>query len=227
MKEVKINRKILGECCREVLFKAAVESKSLRESTSFMEQFKVCKKVSEMNDIKAICMVFNEGKLLSEDKIRGLEDSKIKKGLQYGLAIAAGGIPLAKAAWKIGTTPLGKGAGKSMVKTGVKGTKSAMAVAALAVLTMYLFRTITDPCARECIKKFAGSPKKVSVCKRECEIKAIKKIIANINSQRSQCKGTAKPEKCERKLNAQLIKWKKKLQSKIIELSKAKEKLVK
>ena len=210
MKEVKINRKILGECCREVLFKAAVESKSLRESTSFMEQFKVCKKVSEMNDIEAICMVFNEGKILSEDKIKGLENKKIRTALKYGLAATAGGYLAAR------KVPIGKHA---ILKT--------LGSAAVGALLLYMFRTATDPCARECIKKFAGSPKKVRVCKRECEVKAIKKIIANINSQKSQCKGTAKPEKCERKLNAQLIKWKKKLQSKIIELSKAKEKLVK
>lgn len=209
MEDVKINRKILGECCREVLFKAAVGSKSLRENVSFIEQFKVCKKVSEMSDIEAICMVFNEGKLLeAKQSIKGIEDKKIRTALKYGLAATAGGLA---AAAKV---PIGKHA---ILKT--------LGSAALGALLLYMVRTATDPCARECIKKYAMNAKKRTVCKRECEIKAIKKIVAQINSQKSQCRGTANPGKCEKKLNAQLIKWKKKLQTKIIELSKAKEKL--
>jgi len=245
MEELKINRKILGECCRKVLFDATMKSKTIRENTSFVEQTNICKEVVKMSDIEAISMIFNEGIMLDEDSIKGLENSKIKTGLKYGLAAAAGGlvgggraaiksIPKAyKGLKKVGKLKVNKKLPKSLWKAGKSGAKgtagiagSAITMAALSVLALYLYRTATDPCARECLKKFAGSSSKVTVCKRECEVKAIKKILAQIKSQKSQCKQTANPAKCEKKLNNQLIKWSKKLQSHIIKLSKAKEKMM-
>ena len=193
-KEVTINRKLLEDCCKEVLLDEVMKSKNLRESLSFPKHVILCKKVTTMTYEQSVSAIFNNFKMLDEAGIRDFE-GKMKKALKYGLAILAG------------------------------GAFGLVTLSALAVATLYMYRAVNDPCWRACLKKTFKSGAEKKVCKYNCIVSACQSIVKSIKAEKSKCKGTKSPLKCEKKLDKEYIKWSKKLQQNLVKLQQAKAEL--
>jgi len=84
-----IDRKLIEESCKKVLLDIAIESKHLKENTTFKQQVNICNKIVNMSYNESISYIFNNGELLDEFGIRDFE-GKFRKFLKYGLAALAG-----------------------------------------------------------------------------------------------------------------------------------------
>jgi hypothetical protein len=94
----------------------------------------------------------------------------------------------------------------------------------IAVITLFFYRKLTDDCHRECsnLPMFSGQRK---VCKQECELDAAKKVFSRIRSDISKCGQMQNPDRCEKKLLKQQIKWGKRVQLLMIKLNATKSKV--
>lgn len=95
--------------------------------------------------------------------------------------------------------------------------------AAIGVGLLYLYRKISDPCVRKSLSIKNIGQRKLS--KHQCQAEACKKVINSISSDMSRCNKAANPEKCRKKLEGEVMKWKQKYQKEIIEISKIKSKM--
>jgi hypothetical protein len=93
----------------------------------------------------------------------------------------------------------------------------------LGMIVFYFYRKLTDDCYRECaeLPMFSGQRK---VCKKNCELDAAKKVYARIRSDMGKCKSLEDPDRCEKKLLKQQIKWGKRIQQLMIGLNTVKAK---
>ena len=91
----------------------------------------------------------------------------------------------------------------------------------IAMFTLYIFRKFTDTCSRACLTRFPGSNAR-KICRYECQVTAARNIVNDLRSEISKCAGMRKPEKCEKSLQKEFIKWSKRLQQQIIKLNQAK-----
>lgn len=85
-----------------------------------------------------------------------------------------------------------------------------------AVGLLYLYRKLTDLCAR----KHIGNKE----AQMRCKMDGIKKITNEIKSNISKCESTSNPAKCKQKLNAELIKWQTKYQKNLVSVNQLKRK---
>jgi len=192
---IKLDRKLIEESCKKVLTDIITDNKLLREKLSFKEHVALCDRVSKLSYNEAVSYISNNGELLDEIGIRAFE-KKFRVALKYGLAAAAGGIISAPS----------------------------FVLAPVAMFTYFLFRKLTDPCWKECKANIPFGLKK-KLCQDECYVRAAEKIVKNIRSQRSRCRVTLKPLKCEKGLNKEYIKWSKKLQVYLVRLQKTQAKI--
>jgi len=129
------------------------------------------------------------------EDIRDFE-GKFSKFLKYGLAGIAGATLGLKA----------------------RGLKVGLLKAPpLAMFALYLFRKATDPCERACFRNWPMSTKR-KVCITECKVNAAREIVNELRSEIAKCRQFTNPEKCEKKLMKQYMKWSKKLQELLIKL---------
>ena len=91
----------------------------------------------------------------------------------------------------------------------------------IAMFVLYLYRKATDTCERACFKKLPLS-KERKICKYECQLNAAKKIVTELRSEVSKCSKFSNPDKCEKKLQKEYIKWAKRVQVLIVKLQQAK-----
>lgn len=91
----------------------------------------------------------------------------------------------------------------------------------ITMFILYIFRKFTDTCSRNCMTKFPGSNAR-KICRYECQVNAAKQIVDNLKKEISKCAGMNRPEKCEKSLQKEYIKWSKRLQQQIIKLNQAK-----
>lgn len=91
----------------------------------------------------------------------------------------------------------------------------------VAMFVLYLYRKATDTCERSCFTKMPLSTQR-KICRYECQLNAAKKLEREIRSQISKCSQMSKPDKCEKSLQKEYIKWAKRVQVLTIKLSKAK-----
>lgn len=120
-------------------------------------------------------------------------EGKFRKFLKYGFAAIAGGI-----------ISLGMPFGPP-----------------LAMFALYIFRKLTDTCSRACLTKFPMSVKR-KICRYECQVNATRKIVNDLRAEITKCNQFANPEKCEKKLRKEYIKWSRRLQQQMIKLNQAK-----
>jgi len=124
-------------------------------------------------------------------------ENKFKKFLKYGFAAIAGGIAGTGAVGTLGTGP------------------------AIGMFVLYIFRKLTDTCSRACLNKFPLSTQR-KICRYECQVNATRKITNDLRAEISKCGHFANPDKCEKKLRKEYIKWARRLQSQIVKLNQAK-----
>lgn len=91
----------------------------------------------------------------------------------------------------------------------------------IAMFVLYIFRKLTDTCSKSCFNKFPMSRER-KVCRYECQVNAARKITAELRNEISKCSGFQNPEKCEKKLRKEYVKWAKRLQQQIVKLQQAK-----
>ena len=203
--------------CKEVLMNIVKESEVLDSKLSFFQKTILFDKIREMKYVDVLSLMFNEGKVMTAEQVRTFE-SKTKRAAKYGLAAGAG-RKAGHIATKTGglKVPFGptliKKPGLAKGSPVLGGKKGGFIGAAAAVAGLYLYRKLSDPCVR----KHLGNKAAQNLCKAE----AVKKVIARITADMAKC-GTAKdPAKCKAKLNAELIKWKKKYQEYMVLATKA------
>lgn len=94
----------------------------------------------------------------------------------------------------------------------------------VAVIGLFLYRKFTDDCHRECsnLPMFSGQRK---LCKQECELDAAKKVFTRIRSDISKCGQMHNPDRCEKKLLKEQIKWGKRVQLLTIKVNATKSKV--
>jgi hypothetical protein len=124
-------------------------------------------------------------------------ESKFKKFLKYSFVAIAG----------IGASA-------------VTGPIGALVGPPLAMFVLYIFRKLTDTCSRNCLAKIPMSNKR-KICRYQCQVDACARIVRDLRSDISKCGQFAKPEKCEKKLRGEYIKWSRRLQSQRIKLHQA------
>lgn len=105
--------------------------------------------------------------------------------------------------------------------SGAFGAASIVAAPPIAMFVLYTFRKLTDTCSRSCLNKIPFSSKR-KICRYECQVNAAKKIVDELRKEINKCNSFAKPEKCERSLRKEYIKWAKRLQMQIVKLRQAK-----
>jgi len=91
----------------------------------------------------------------------------------------------------------------------------------VAMFILYLYRKATDTCERACWKKLPLS-KERKICKYECQLNAAKRMTAQLRSEITKCSQFSNPDKCEKKLQGEYIKWAKRVQQLIVKLNQAK-----
>jgi hypothetical protein len=219
-----IDSKILEMACKDYLLAAVTNSASLRKKLTFAEQVKLTEHVMSMSYKDLVSVLFYEGKNITTEKITDFE-GKTKKALKYGAAgfvgrkigkTAIGGAPLKALGF---TLKKGSGVADRMTHGGTKG---GFLGALGGVGLFYLYRKLTDPCVRASLSiKNIGHRK---LAKHECQAAAAKKVISTISSDLSKCAESSNPEKCRRKLQSEIMKWRKRYQKELIEISKLKSK---
>ena len=90
----------------------------------------------------------------------------------------------------------------------------------IAMFILYLYRKATDTCERACFRKLPLS-KERKICKYECQLAAAKRMTTQLRSEMSKCSQVSYPEKCEKKLQNEYIKWAKRVQQLIVKLNQA------
>lgn len=190
------DRNILKDVGRKYLLDITLDSQILKTKLTFKEHVELCKFVGSLSYEDVI------GLTITED-IKEFE-GKFRKFLKYGFAAIAGGVAGAAAA------------------TGILATAGAMIAAPpLAMFALYIFRKLTDTCSRLCLKKFPMSTQR-KICRYECQVNATRKITNDLRSEIAKCGQFANPEKCEKKLRKEYIKWARRLQSQMVKLNQAK-----
>jgi len=124
-------------------------------------------------------------------------ESKFKKFLKYSFAAIAGAT------------------------SGIFGAASIVAAPPIAMFVLYTFRKLTDTCSRQCLGNIPLSSKR-KICRYECQVNAARKIVDELRKEINKCNSFAKPDKCEKSLRKEYIKWAKRLQMQIIKLRQAK-----
>ena len=190
------DRNILRDVGRKYLLDIAFDSQVLKNKLTFKEHVDLCKFISELSYEDVI------GLTITED-IKEFE-GKFRKFLKYGFAAIAGGV------------------GTAVAATGVAATIGGMiAGPPLGMFVLYIVRKLTDTCSRSCWKKFPMSNAR-KICRYECQVNATRKVVGDLRSEISKCNRFPNPDKCEKKLNGQYIKWSKRLQQQMIKLNQAK-----
>jgi hypothetical protein len=240
-----INKVALEYACKKIMMAAVTKSKVLREKLSFQEHVKVCEWITNLDYEQTILAFMGESTDLREQegqvgsgKVRDFE-GKFKTAAKYGMAGLAGGYGIkrfgpkafgaigraGKTAKKLGVGP---GAAKSIGKMGKAvstklsnnlGPGHAVKSIGAAMLALFLFRKLMDPCFRQCAGKFGKNGK---VCKYTCQVNAAKQVLAQIRGQKGQCSHTSNPEKCLKKLSKLEGTWTGKLTTAMTQLNKAK-----
>lgn len=123
-------------------------------------------------------------------------ENKFKKFLKYSFAAVAGAV------------------------SGVFGAASIVAAPPIAMFILYTYRKLTDTCSRMCLKNIPMSTKR-KICRYECQVNAAKKVTDELRKEINKCKSFAKPDKCEKSLRKEYIKWAKRLQVQIVKLQQA------
>jgi hypothetical protein len=91
----------------------------------------------------------------------------------------------------------------------------------VTMFILYLYRKASDTCERSCFKNMPLSTKR-KICRYECQLNAAKKMETDIRANVSKCAQTARPDKCEKKLQGEYIKWAKRVQMLTVKVNKAK-----
>ena len=181
------NKKFITSSGRKFLLNVALKSQALKQELTFKEHVSLCNEILEL-DYEDIATVFCED-------VREFE-GKFSKFLKYGLAAVAGAALGLK----------GKG-----LKVGL------FRAPPLAMFVLYLFRKATDPCERNCFRRWPMTTER-KVCKAECRVNAARDIVNDLRSEIAKCRQFVNPEKCEKRLMKEYYKWSKKLQKELIKL---------
>lgn len=123
-------------------------------------------------------------------------EGKFSKFLKYGLAGVAGAT--------LGLKSRG-------LKVGL------LKAPPLAMFALYLFRKFTDPCERACFRNIPLSTKRKR-CRIECQVNAVRELVNELRSEIAKCRQFTNPEKCEKKLLKQYMKWSQRLQELLVKL---------
>jgi len=171
-------RNLLKECGREYLLDIVLDSKIIKEQTTFLEHVKLCEYIKNLSYEDVIRLTITED-------ITAFE-SKFKKFLKYSFAAIAGSA-------FFGLAP------------------------PISMFALYIYRKLTDSCEKKCYTNIPFS-KKRKICKYQCQLNVARKIADDLRSDISKCDDFRNPDKCERKLRNEYMKWAKRVQQLQIKL---------
>lgn len=103
---------------------------------------------------------------------------------------------------------------------GIAGFVGGLGGPPLTMFVLYLYRKLTDTCERACWRKFPMSTER-KICRYECQLNAAKRILASVRSEVSKCSTFNNPDKCEKKLQTEYIKWAKRVNVLTVKLNSA------
>lgn len=103
---------------------------------------------------------------------------------------------------------------------GIAGFVGGLGGPPLTMFVLYLYRKLTDTCERACWRKFPMSTER-KICRYECQLNAAKRILNQVRSEVSKCSTFNNPDKCEKKLQGEYIKWAKRVNKLAIKLNAA------
>jgi len=189
------DRNILKDVGRKYLLDIALDSQILKNKLTFKEHVELCNSIGSLSYKEVVALTITED-------IKEFE-GKFRKFLKYGFAAIAGMTAGAVAA------------------TGILATAGgALLGPPLAMFVLYIFRKLTDTCSRSCLAKFPMSTQR-KICRYQCQVNAARKIVNDLRSEITKCNQFANPEKCEKKLRKEYIKWSRRLQQQMVKLNKA------
>ena len=191
--------KLFENACKETLIDIVKESKYLDKKLTFFQKTILYDKIKEMSLHEVTSLLFEDGKTAA----------------QYGGAMyvghKVGGHVIGGAPIKVFGNVIK--AGTPVVKKGFFGTKGRLAGAAGAAALLFLFKKVLDPCVRQ-------NPLS-SRARTDCELRAARKVIAQIEANMQSCYNSEDPMGCRNNLHKQLEIW----QNKVTQLSGKYEKL--
>ena len=185
------DRDILKEVGRKYLLDIALDSKIIKEQLTFKEHVNFCKFVMNLTYEEVITLVITED-------IKDFE-SKFKKFLKYSFAAIAG---------------------LTLAVSGPIGWAAGAAAPPIAMFVLYIFRKLTDTCSRACLTKFPMSTDR-KICRYRCQVDACRRIVSDLRSEMTKCGQFANPDKCEKGLRKEYIKWSRRLQQQMVKLRSA------
>lgn len=165
-------RNLLKECGREYLLDIALDSKIIKEQTTFLEHVKLCEYIKNLSYEDVIRLTITEDLTAFE--------SKFRKFLRYSFAAIAGSA-------FFGLAP------------------------PISMFALYIYRKLNDSCEKKCYANIPFS-KKRKICKYQCQLDIARKIADDLRSDITKCDDFRNPDKCERKLRSEYMKWAKRVQ---------------
>lgn len=163
----KKDRDIIKECGHEYLLDIVMNSKAIKEQTTFAEHIKLCSYVLELKYEDVVRLTITED-------VRAFE-SKFSKFLKYSFAAIAGSS-------FFGLAP------------------------PIAMFALYIYRKLTDTCEKKCYANIPFSSKR-KLCKYKCQLDVARKVTDDLRADLGKCDEFQNPDKCERKLRSEYMKW--------------------
>jgi hypothetical protein len=171
-------RNILKECGQEYLRELVLDSKVIKEQTTFLEHVKLFSYIDKLSYTDII-------KLTITEDVTAFE-GKFKKFLKYSFAAIAGSS-------FFGLAP------------------------PISMFALYIYRKLNDSCEKKCYANIPFS-KKRKICKYQCQLDIARKITDDLRSDIGKCDDFRNPDKCERSLRKEYMKWAKRVQQLQIKL---------
>jgi len=195
---MEFDKKLFELACRDYVLEVVNESKYLRKRLSLIEHAKIydwSKNKASYNQVVSLIISEGSNKTVTKEAITEFESLVailLEAGPKYRSPVE-------------GAKKAGVAIGKFMTKERhpLKFMGKAALVTAAIVGALYLFKKLSDPCVRQC----RGNAE----CIRNCKAVAIKKTIANLQSNMTNCRNTPNPEKCENRIKGEIAKWNEKL----------------
>lgn len=174
-------RKLIQECGQEYLMEITLDSKVIKEQTTFLEHVKLCSYIKNLSyeDIVKIT--------ITED-VNAFE-GKFKKFLKYSFAAIAGSS-------FFGLAP------------------------PISMFALYIYRKLNDSCEKKCYANIPFSRKR-KICKYQCQLDVARKVTDDLRADIGKCDDFRNPDKCERTLRKEYMKWAKRVQQLQIKLRQA------
>ena len=81
----------------------------------------------------------------------------------------------------------------------------------ISMFALYIYRKLNDGCERKCYANIPFTAKR-KICKYQCQLDIARKITDDLRSDIGRCDEFRNPDKCEKKLRKEYMKWAQRVQ---------------